>query len=416
MSERKKGQSFEEFMHEDTVEKVVVGDKYSKNKVYAKVPKNFDYLPELKGKLIVDVYDYEMTKDGKVIQESGKHSGRFSGANMVVNYAKIPLSFLIAGWDYRVGDAWDQDDAQININNWHKFGYGGRAAGRTRGLISNSVDGFFEPPNITQYFADNYTPGTNTIDPNDIQTRTCLLWNPYGREENDFRIDAQYPFYPTKMRFGDKTEQEKQESVTQHSHSILARLRPETPPENAPPYERIRWDNATTYHLEETTIDGAPNNKKFNLAGGLRNFIYVTRNPVFNNNIEESGGLDTIVESKSIYVASNANRIFNSIVFTTIMPNYDVGTDYCYDDVEIEEAELKCDAGSYGLILPNEGQTAFNFDNDGFYNFYENNYNTNDRFTAYHNQKDGITYAIRTIPLITKRPSNSFVFSWILYL
>jgi len=279
----------------------------------------------------------------------------------------------------------------------------------------------YEPPVIERYYAPNYYNGATPIEyinKNNIQIQKILLYNPYGIKPDgeNFYVDAEFAFFPTKMRFGDLTDEEKSSTTltTKDSHSLVALTR-----DGQDKYQKIIYQilngNATATVLDTNVIEPTIENgltKKYFSDDLLRKFIYVERNNTFSNNLGNANSLENIDDTKGVYVGKQAN-IFNSIVFNTVMPTYNEGDSYVYDGLTIEQAELRCDAGSKDLIVSGDNGN-FDFGQD-WVNYYQNNLDNND-FMSYHNMKDGITYAIRKIPAITKKPSNKFVFSWILYL
>lgn len=396
---KKDTQLFAEFLEEETKWKNI-SSKYAKNKIWARVPKNFDYIKDIRGKLIVKVYEYEMDKKGNPINESEKLKGVFSGPNMVVKWAKIPISFLLAGWKFKVGNAWE------TVNNTNVcYGYGGRGAGRTRGIKSGTIDTYYDPPLLQCYQVNNYD--NNYLDVSTIvENNNILLWNPYNTKPGY----AQFPFFPTKMRFGDLIEG-KENLITEESVSISAFV--ENAGEN---YERLLINSADNYAVYENEVvdDNVNKIKKFDFSGTkpkLRPFIYVVRDPAFSENLYIKEEIQNIVDTKSMYIAKSiATSTLNSIVFNVVMPQYPVGTPYPYDNVLIQQAELRCDAGTYDLIEGIDFSTTW-------YNSYASNMSSkNPNYVAYYTMKEGITYAIRTIPAVKKSANNKLVFSWVLYL
>ncbi|HNV97558.1 MAG TPA: hypothetical protein PKL13_04635 [bacterium] len=332
--------------------------KYDRNKIWAKLPIKQDYLPELKGKLFMWHYKYDFNKDGSINYESERLVDYQEGSNKVVLWAKIPLAFLITGNLNKIGKAWTSYTASDG------------GAGRTKGLDGsgdiadpNLWKKAFNPPTNMPYYdnAGNLTSG--------------MLWNPNA--QNNL---AQFPFYPTKIRLGG------------------------TVPIGNPTEQAIAEDQSRLYDFSVLPSLYEGENRNVNIENGYfvfdssakyRQFIYAKRpEPLSSfgyfaqNNLYFQTSADTI-QDKTLYL-SKYNRTLSAFSIKVVLPQHNANSNYCYDNLAIGQLELRCDAGSRGLIDTSEGE-------------------------HYGNMLDGLVYSIKNIGATTKEANSKIIFCWILY-
>ena len=344
--------------------------KFDKNKKWVKTPFNPDYIPPMKGKLTILKYKYKYDEEGKKISNSGKLVEIMQGYNKVVSWAKIPLSFLIAGYLWKFGKAWSGWDTNINT----------LGDGRTRGLDGSGLlkaNRLFEIPN-----------NSIKVKVSEENLQQVSYWY------DDVNGEAAYPFFPTKIIFGLNpviSELPSEIAIAENQHRLYS--------QSSFSSEINMYETKIGTNTEENEIIGNYVNFQIDKK---RMYVYASR-PQIGNFSKDSLWFHTDDFSNmplNIGLFKSGNYL-SAMTMKFILPEHSImeggvsSPNYCYDGFSLGQAMLKCDAGSRNLI------DATNI-----------NENTED---AYYMQLDGLAYAIKNFGNITKEANTKLVFIWTLY-